>query len=81
MAWENCEGFAAAADFLIVPGTLNFAPGETSRAFNVQITRDRVVEPGQTLTLALANPVGAGLSMAQARLTIAEPGIFISGFE
>jgi uncharacterized delta-60 repeat protein len=48
----------AGVDFALTNGTLNFAPGETSKSFFVQILDDRIVEPIETVNLILTNPIG-----------------------
>jgi hypothetical protein len=57
------------ADFNTAAGTINFAPGETAKSFNVLITEDSFVEPTETFNVALSNPVGVTLG-AQATATV-----------
>jgi CSLREA domain-containing protein len=52
----------AGSDYLPTSGTLTFAPGVTVRTFNVPILDDAFVEPNETLTLALSNPINALLT-------------------
>ena len=42
--------------------TLTFAPGETTKTVDVTIHGDTTVEPDETFTVQLANPVGAGIA-------------------
>jgi hypothetical protein len=49
------------SDFDTAIGTLSFAPGETAKSFDVLITEDSFVEPTESFTVALSNPVGVTL--------------------
>ena len=42
--------------------TLMFAPGETTKTVDVTIHGDTTVEPDETFTVQLSNPVGAGIA-------------------
>jgi hypothetical protein len=44
------------SDYNIAFGTVNFAPGETSRTFDVFITNDGFVEPNENFTVTISNP-------------------------
>jgi hypothetical protein len=46
-------------------GTLRFAPGESSKSFNVLFTDDALVEGWESLTLSLSNPTGAIVTTSQ----------------
>jgi Domain of unknown function (DUF4394)/Calx-beta domain/Domain of unknown function (DUF4214) len=46
------------SDYNIAIGTLTFAPGETSKTFNIFITDDGFAEGNETFALALGNPRG-----------------------
>jgi CSLREA domain-containing protein len=60
-------------DFTTALGTLHFAPGETAMSFTVLVSEDSFVEGTETATLALSNPVGAGLgTQATATLEITD---------
>ena len=54
LAAQNC-------DYTIISGTLEFAPGETSKTFRVPLIDDLHVEMDETLNLKLSNAVGASL--------------------
>lgn len=61
----------AGQDYAATSGTLTFMPGETAKTFAVPIVADQVAEASETIKLALANPVNAGLgSPATATLSI-----------
>jgi hypothetical protein len=51
----SCGGVA---DYVSTNGTLSFAAGVISQTFNVSICNDGVVEPDETINLALSNPTG-----------------------
>jgi predicted extracellular nuclease/Ca2+-binding RTX toxin-like protein len=42
----------------LLTGTISFADGETSRTITLNISGDTTFEPGETFTVALANPTG-----------------------
>ena len=60
----------AGVDYTPAGGTLNFAPGETSKAITVAVTGDVVDEGDETLSLALLNAQGAVLSGGAATLRV-----------
>lgn len=49
------------SDYLAALGTVNFAPGETSKTFPVFIVDDRFGEGAETFSVILSNPVGCTL--------------------
>src|SRR6056297_1807780 len=57
-------------DYSGAAGTLDFAPGETSRTVSVEVLGDTLDEDDETLTLTLSNPVNADLDVATATGTI-----------
>ena len=65
-------GTAGSADFTEAVGILDFAIGETSKTFDVEIANDALLETDETINLRLANPTnGAGLgAIPTAKLTI-----------
>jgi uncharacterized delta-60 repeat protein len=59
--YSTSDGSASAgADYTPASGTLNFAPGETSKTFAIAITDDNLAEADETLTLTLGGAVGSG---------------------
>jgi CSLREA domain-containing protein len=56
----------AGSDYAATSGTLVFAPGVTSQTITVAIAGDTSVEPGDTFTLVLSNPINATLADSQA---------------
>jgi uncharacterized protein (TIGR03118 family) len=71
---ESLAGNASQrTDYEIAVGTLNFAPGETSKSFRVLLVNDRFDENDETIHLALSNPSGVGLgSINTSVLTITD---------
>ena len=60
--YATSNGTAVAGrDYTAATGTLTFAPGETSKTFSIPITNDLLVEPAETIQLALSVPDGATL--------------------
>jgi hypothetical protein len=49
------------ADFEIAAGTLNFAPGQTSKTITVLLNEDAHIEGSEIFSLSLGNPTGATL--------------------
>ena len=58
-------------DYTTASGTITFAPGQTTRTFNIPIVDDGYVEQTETVNLTLSNAIGANLgSPNQAVLSI-----------
>lgn len=58
-------------DFRLPPGTLTFAPGQTSQSISVPILADGAIEPDESVTVALSAPANAVLGQnARLMLTI-----------
>ncbi len=55
-------GSGSLADYTAVSGTLNFAPGETSKTINITVSGDRRYESDEYFWLNLSNFVGASLN-------------------
>ncbi|HNT26174.1 MAG TPA: family 16 glycosylhydrolase, partial [Anaerolineales bacterium] len=67
------------SDYLSSTGVLVFAPGETSKTFQVVTLSDEAQEGSETVLLALSDPEGATLGeIAEATLTIQEPPIYVT---
>lgn len=62
------DGTATASDtdYSLEPGTLTFAPGETSKTISVTISGDAKYETDETFTITLTNPSGGTLADGQA---------------
>jgi hypothetical protein len=59
-------------DYNLMLGTLQFAPGESTKTLTLLITEDTYIEGDESLTLSLSNPVGMTLgaqSVAQITIT------------
>lgn len=67
---------AAGVDYIPTSGILNFAAGETSKTFTVQLCPDTTLEPNETIKLALSNPTGGAFvgTPGAATLTIIPAG-------
>jgi hypothetical protein len=63
LARERC-------DFTRAAGTLQFAPGQAARTFNVLVTDDTYIEGAETLQLFLSNPGSGSLLGAQSTATL-----------
>lgn len=61
------------SDYELTTGALSFAPGDTTRTFQLLINEDMYVEGDETLTVVLSNATGATLgSPATATVTIVD---------
>jgi hypothetical protein len=71
VSWSTADGTATApADYAAGNGSLTFAPGETSKSIAVSVVGDLAIEPDETLTVTLANPVNATIATGSATGTI-----------
>ena len=72
VAYATADGTAiAGTDYTATSGTLTFAPGTTTRTFNVPIIGDTLYEAYETFTVVLSSPSGAKLGDGETTLTIA----------
>ena len=80
--FATADGTATApSDYSSTSGTLTFAPGTTTHTITVPIVGDTVVEPDETFTVDLSNPVNATISQARGVGTIVNddvPGFSIN---
>ena len=71
---SNCNvgGDAASArcDYETSAGTLNFAPGETSKSISVLLVDDSYAESSETFSVGLSNAVGSGVALGSPVTTI-----------
>jgi hypothetical protein len=69
--YSTINGTATAgSDFTTTSAQLTFAPGNLSQTILVPITPDNTVEPNETFSLQLTNPIGATISTTSATATI-----------
>jgi len=71
--YSTSDGTASErSDYTTATGRLDFAPGESSKTFNVLVTDDAYVEGDETVTLTLAGATGGAFvgSTSTATLTI-----------
>ncbi len=57
-------------DYARAAGTLTFAPGTTSQTVTVDVTGDITIEPDETFTVGLTNPVNGTIAKASGAGTI-----------
>jgi hypothetical protein len=63
VAFATTNGTAqAGADYTAASGTLTLAAGVTQITFTIPITDDMIVEPSETFTVTLSNPVNATIN-------------------
>jgi hypothetical protein len=61
---------SAGSDYQAASGTVSFGPGETSKQIAVKVNGDTDVEPDETFSVVLSNPVNATVGRAVATGTI-----------
>jgi Calx-beta domain/Glycosyl hydrolase family 99 len=72
VSWATAGGSAVAPfDHTATRGSLTFAPDQTSKTLAVPVVGDALVEPDETFTVRLADPVNATIAHGQATGTIA----------
>ncbi|MEY2473098.1 MAG: large repetitive protein [Actinomycetota bacterium] len=57
-------------DYTDTAGDLTFAPGDTSKTFDIPVTADNIDEDAETVVAQLSNSTGAGISHGTGTLTI-----------
>jgi hypothetical protein len=62
----------ADADYTSLSGSLEFAPGETTKTISVPVLFDGVDEASETFTVVLSNPTNAALGTATGTATITD---------
>lgn len=81
VSWATGSGTAAApADYATASGIVTFNPGDVSKTISVDVVRDLVVEPDETLYVDLSSPSGGALDKRRGVGTIldddaANPGV------
>jgi len=72
LTYATADGSAAApSDYTAAGGsTITFAPGETSKTIAVPVKGDTAVEPDETFTVSLSNPVNTTIADGSATGTI-----------
>jgi hypothetical protein len=69
--YSTANGTAlSGSDYSAISGVLVFPAGQTSRTVLVPVAGDASIEPDETLTLTLSNPVGVTFAQSQATGTI-----------
>jgi hypothetical protein len=71
LTYTTTNGSATAGqDYTAATGTVTFAAGSVSQVITISVTGDTTVEPAETFTVTLSNPVGATIATASATGTI-----------
>jgi hypothetical protein len=68
--WHTATGTARASDFVGAPGTLSFAPGQTTRTITVNVNGDTTLEDYEYFSVQLASPIYAILGNAHEQVEI-----------
>ena len=80
VAYATADGTAiAGTDYTAGTGTLNFAPGETSKTFTVAINNDAVFEGSEAYSVNLSAPTNATIATGSVSTTIADDGTGTDG--
>lgn len=61
VSFATASGTASASDYSAASGTVEFAPGQTSKSISVAVSGDTLDEADETFTVTLSAPVGATL--------------------
>lgn len=83
VAYATSNGSATVADndYSAASGTLNFAPGETSKTVTVSVIGDLKLETDETFSLVLTKPVNGILQRAVGTATIRNDEVDKPGFQ
>jgi acetyl esterase/lipase len=73
--YSACCATPPGSAFLLVPGTLTFAPGETLKTIAVTIVDDAVAENNETFTVALTSPENAVLGAGSISVTVVDDDV------
>lgn len=69
--FASADGTATAgSDYVAISGTLTLVPNASSATLSVQTIDDAVVEPNETLTVTISNPVNTTITSATATVRI-----------
>jgi chitinase len=72
--YTTVDGTAlAGSDYTAASGVLTFAPGETTKTFDVQVLRDTVAEAAETFKVRLSAPTNAALGTANVASVSIQP--------
>ena len=69
----------AGSDYVQTNGTVNFAPGETTKTFTVAITNDTIFEGAENYRVNLSGATNATISTASTLTTIHDDGTGVGG--
>ena len=61
-AQSATAAFGTGVDYILPPGVLTFAPGETNKTLTFTVVNDNMCEPNNLITLQLLNAKGAAVS-------------------
>jgi Calx-beta domain len=71
VSYATADGTATAgSDYTAANGTLTFRPGEKEKTIQITVAGDTRIEPNETFTIALTNPVNATVAKGTATATI-----------
>lgn len=80
-ATRDGSATAAGGDYVAVTGSLEFAPGETSKTVTVNVNGDRVLEGNETFSLVISSPVNATIGRGTGVCTIRNDETDQPGFQ
>jgi hypothetical protein len=70
--WTTVEGVASSDDFVVASGTATIVSGQTSTTVDVTTVEDTAVEPDESFTVELSNPINATLDDSVGKGTIVD---------